>query len=69
MRVLDVSRDEAMPGGAGNVALNLVSLGSGVELFAVVSNDYYGIQFEATLKHKEIGIEHLVMVEVSFSMR
>src|ERR1700685_2992144 len=37
--VLDFSRESFMPGGAANVARNLVSLATPVELFGAIGND------------------------------
>lgn len=40
--VVDVISEEYMPGGAGNVVLNLLRLGAGVSFISSVGKDYYG---------------------------
>ena len=42
--VVDVFKEEIRPGGAANVALNLVSLGAKVSLCGCVGTDFYGKQ-------------------------
>ncbi|NLB34699.1 MAG: D-glycero-beta-D-manno-heptose-7-phosphate kinase [Elusimicrobia bacterium] len=40
--VVEVVSENYMPGGAGNVALNILKLGAKVSLIGVVGNDFYG---------------------------
>src|SRR5215468_11356115 len=48
--VVDFARESFMPGGAANVARNLIALGVGTELFGVVGKDPTGSQLKKLLK-------------------
>ncbi len=50
-----------LPGGAGNVAVNCMSLGAKVELLAVVGNDEAGACLRRALADRGISDEHLVI--------
>ncbi|MEE9465609.1 MAG: PfkB family carbohydrate kinase [Candidatus Neomarinimicrobiota bacterium] len=52
--VVAVDRIEHRPGGAANVALNLVSLGTQVELVGLIGDDQTGRQFVETLSQFEL---------------
>jgi len=54
--VVKVEREESLPGGAANVAVNLVSLGANTALTGVTAND----SFAKTLDHQlsAIGVQH-----------
>ena len=47
--VVKVGNDEARPGGAGNVALNVAALGSATRLIGVVGNDDSGKELQSRL--------------------
>jgi D-glycero-beta-D-manno-heptose-7-phosphate kinase len=59
--VLHVQKEEARPGGAGNVALNLVSLGAKVYTVGRVGNDYAGDELKDALEKEGVDIEHLIV--------
>jgi len=63
VRVFETYNETCMPGGAGNVAKNLVHLGVEVELFAVIGNGYYGAELEHTLQREHIGTLYLASVD------
>ena len=52
--VVDVKRESSMLGGAGNVVVNLKSLGCDVSLAGIVGNDAYQEEIRNLLKKKEI---------------
>lgn len=52
--VVSVDTVEARPGGAANVALNLVDLGVQTKLFGLIGQDWEGKQLEASLKEKSV---------------
>jgi len=54
--VVEFERESFMPGGAGNVARNLVSLGAQAELFGVIGSDVAARQLKGILKNE--GIAH-----------
>jgi D-glycero-beta-D-manno-heptose-7-phosphate kinase len=58
--VVTVDRKEYRIGGAGNVALNLSSLGSPVTVFSVLGNDDDGQILTGLLKDRNIGTEYLL---------
>lgn len=58
--VVAVSKKEMRIGGAGNVALNTVSLGARVNLISVIGKDDDGDQLTALLEDSAIGSKYLV---------
>ena len=54
--VVNVEREELLPGGAANVAVNLVSLGVNTGLSGVTGNDEFSYALNAQLS--AVGIEH-----------
>lgn len=59
--VLHVQKEESRPGGAGNVALNLVSLGAKVFTMGRIGNDFAGDKLKDALEREGIDIEHLAL--------
>jgi D-beta-D-heptose 7-phosphate kinase/D-beta-D-heptose 1-phosphate adenosyltransferase len=59
--VLHVQKEESRPGGAGNVALNLVSLGAKVFTMGRIGNDYAGDVLKDALENEGVDIEHLLV--------
>lgn len=59
--VVQVLREENRPGGAGNVVLNLVSLGCQVTLIGRVGADEAGRTLESSLKSEGVDIRGLVV--------
>jgi rfaE bifunctional protein kinase chain/domain len=58
--VLDFSRESFMPGGAANVARNLVSLATPAELFGAIGNDDAARKLLKLLGEQKIGCAGLV---------
>jgi D-beta-D-heptose 7-phosphate kinase/D-beta-D-heptose 1-phosphate adenosyltransferase len=58
--VVDFSRESFMPGGAANVARNLVSLQTPAELFGAIGNDDAGRKLLKLLGEQNIGCAGLV---------
>ena len=58
--VVDFSRESFMPGGAANVARNLVSLATPAELFGAIGNDDAGRKLQKILAEQNIGCTGLV---------
>jgi rfaE bifunctional protein kinase chain/domain len=58
--VVTVDRKEYRIGGAGNVALNLASLGTPVYVFSVVGDDDDGQILTSLLNEKKIGTDYLL---------
>jgi rfaE bifunctional protein kinase chain/domain len=58
--VLDFARESFMPGGAANVARNLVALGTPAELFGVIGTDDAADKLQTLLCDKKIGCPGLV---------
>ena len=58
--VLDFSRESFMPGGAANVARNLVALAVPAELFGAIGNDDAGRKLRQLLGGQKIGCGGLV---------
>ena len=58
--VVTLNKREFRIGGAGNVALNLASLGAQVQIFSVTGNDDDGKILEKLLAEKNIGTAHLI---------
>src|SRR4051795_10979968 len=55
-----VTRTDAVPGGAGNLAANLAALGARVRLIGVVGDDDAGHRFREALKRSGVDDGHLV---------
>src|SRR5665213_1642535 len=58
--VVDFARESFMPGGAANVARNLVCLGTPVELFGAIGKDDAARKLVKLLAEQNIGCEGLV---------
>ena len=58
--VVDFQRESFMPGGAANVARNLVSLATPAELFGAIGNDDAGRKLQKILAEQSIGCTGLV---------
>ncbi len=58
--VLDFSRESFMPGGAANVARNLISLATPVELFGAIGNDDPARKLLKLLGEQKIGCSGLI---------
>jgi D-glycero-beta-D-manno-heptose-7-phosphate kinase len=61
--VVAVSKKEQRIGGAGNVALNLQSLGAQVNVISVLGKDDEGTQLAKLFKENNIGTKYLVRSE------
>ncbi|HEX2684092.1 MAG TPA: PfkB family carbohydrate kinase [Ferruginibacter sp.] len=61
--VVAVSKKEQRIGGAGNVALNIASIGSSVSMISVLGKDDDGEQLAGLLQSKQINIKYLVHSE------
>jgi D-glycero-beta-D-manno-heptose-7-phosphate kinase len=61
--VVAVSKKEQRIGGAGNVALNIASLGAGVSMMSVLGKDDDGDQLTALLQQNNINTQYLVHSE------
>jgi len=59
--VVDLDERLDAPGGAANAAVNLASLGAGVELLSVVGDDAAGRRLEELLLAAGVGTRHLVV--------
>jgi D-glycero-beta-D-manno-heptose-7-phosphate kinase len=59
--VLHGQDSDELPGGAGNVALNLASLGAHVEIVSRVGKDADGKQLVRLLKRAGVGTGHLIV--------
>jgi len=58
--VISVTKKDHRPGGAANVALNILSLGAKVKLGAVIGRDEEGIELVSLLKTEGINIEGVI---------
>jgi rfaE bifunctional protein kinase chain/domain len=58
--VLHVQKEESLPGGAGNVALNVVSLGAEVVAIGRIGQDISGEQIRKALEEKGINVDGLI---------
>lgn len=58
--VIHVQREENRPGGAGNVILNLVSLGAKVVAIGRIGNDMYGQILKDSLTQENVDVRGLV---------
>ena len=59
--VVQVKRESWRPGGAANVASNLVALGAAVQIFGVVGDDGAGRRLSETLNQERIGTEGMII--------
>ena len=59
--VLHVQKEESLPGGAGNVVLNLISLGAKVTAIGRVGYDVAGEQLRDSLEREGVDIEYLLL--------
>ncbi|NLO90449.1 MAG: D-glycero-beta-D-manno-heptose-7-phosphate kinase [Elusimicrobia bacterium] len=59
--VVRAQQETFLPGGAGNVAANLASLGAQVNLIAVAGADYAGDTLLSSLKERRINISSIVI--------
>lgn len=59
--VLHVQKEESRPGGAGNVVLNLVSLGAKVIAVGRIGYDIAGEQLRDSLESEGVEVEHLIL--------
>ena len=68
LRTRPVYTLKVYPGGAGNVAANLTSLGVGtVVAIGVVGNDMYGRELRRVLREHRVDTEHLYVQEREFA--
>jgi len=58
--VVEVSHERSMPGGAGNVASNIRSLGAAADICAVVGLDAWGEKVLQLLREEGVGTDPLV---------
>ncbi len=61
--VVAVSKKEQRIGGAGNVALNIASLGASVSMISVLGKDDDGVQLTALLQQNNINTQYLAQSE------
>ena len=61
--VVAVTKKEQRIGGAGNVALNIASLGAAVHMLSVVGKDEDGVQLTALLQQNNINTKYLLQSE------
>ncbi len=59
--VLHVQKEESRPGGAGNVVLNLVSLGAKVVAVGRIGYDLAGEELRDSLEREGVDIENLIL--------
>ena len=69
--VVAVSKREKRIGGAGNVALNVQSLGASVALITILGDDEDGVQLKQLMKEKNIDTLRLKAVKIldNFDLR
>ncbi len=60
--VVDVSRETEMPGGAGNVAVNMASLGAEVFLMGTLGQDQAAGRLQALFQRSQIHSEYAVTI-------
>ena len=58
--IVEVDRTNYNPGGAGNVALNLVELGSKVSILSVIGSDMNGDTLLSQLKKAKIDVSQII---------
>ena len=59
--VLHVQKEESLPGGAGNVALGLVSLGANVKILGRVGPDKPGVELTQLLEADGVDTDGLII--------
>lgn len=59
--IVQVKRETWRPGGAANVASNLVALGASVQIFGVIGNDGAGRRLSETLQKEKVGTDGLIV--------
>ena len=57
--VLHVEKEDSRPGGAGNVALNLVSLGASVAVLGRIGQDVAGGKLQRSLEQEGVDTRYL----------
>ncbi len=60
--VVEVSRETEVPGGAGNVAVNMASLGAEVHLVGLLGNDFAADRLLSLLQRMPIRAEHAIRI-------
>ena len=60
--VVDFDHENAMPGGAANVARNLTALGTNTELFGILGHDQEARQLTELLSENSVGCSGLVPI-------
>ncbi len=58
--VIKIDSEKNVPGGAGNVALNLASLGSCVYIASVTGDDYYGRKLQERLRESGCNTDSIL---------
>ena len=61
--VVTLKKEYSIPGGAGNVAMNLRSMGANVTCMGVVGNDSWGKKLLSMLKNEGINIEAIDIID------
>ena len=61
--IVEVHRTNFNPGGAGNVALNLVKLGSKVSILGAIGNDVNGDTLLSQLREVKINISPIIVLD------
>tara|TARA_Y100001980_G_C14550446_1_gene332975 strand:- start:1987 stop:2895 length:909 start_codon:yes stop_codon:yes gene_type:complete len=60
--VLNIENDYSIPGGAGNVAMNLSKLGANVACYGVIGDDLLGENLISILKSEGINVDGIVKI-------
>lgn len=58
--IVDLQRESLMPGGAGNVARNLTSLGANASLYSVIGRDPHGRSLLSLLQEQHVSCDGVV---------
>lgn len=67
--VSDVIAENSFPGGAGNLAVNIVSLGGRVSIIGTIGNDYEGQQFKNMMKNHGIDTSGIITTSRPTSLK
>lgn len=67
--VLIPETTQVLPGGAGNVVLNLNALGANVSCLGYVGNDYAGNKLKQLLNEKKINTEQLFLTDYKTTIK
>lgn len=67
--VLIPEKTQVLPGGAGNVVLNLHALGANVSCLGYVGNDYAGNKLKQLLNEKKINTEQLFLTDYKTTIK